>query len=41
MEKLHLPAGYDTVLEEFAKKNNVAFETAIKRLFFSFSKSPG
>ena len=32
MEKLHLPAGYDTVLEEFAKKNNVAFETAFYNL---------
>ena len=32
MEKLHLPAGYDTVLKEFAKKNNVAFETAFYNL---------
>ena len=32
MEKFHLPAGYDTVLEEFAKKNNVVFETAFYNL---------
>ena len=32
MEKVHLPAGYDAVLEEFAKKNNVVPETAFYNL---------
>ena len=32
MEKLHLPGGYDAVLEEFAEKNKVEFNTAFFNL---------
>ena len=45
MEKIHLPGAYDTVLDEFAKRNNVEFNTAFLNLMdfiqlkdFSFSK---
>ena len=32
MENLHLPGGYDKVLEDFAKKNNLAVKTAFYNL---------
>ena len=45
MEKIHLPGGYDTVLEEFSKRNNVECNTAFLNLMdfiqlkdFSFSR---
>lgn len=45
MEKIHLPGAYDTVLDEFAKRNNVEFNTAFLNLMdfiqlkdFPFSK---